>query len=159
MLKKLDQTNYMTAMQIMNLQKASYQIEADMIGFYEIPTLKDTMESIQKSDEIFYGYYTRETLAGLISYKVYDKVLDIHRVAVHPQFFRQGIAQKLLDYVEGLEDDLMKILVCTGKENLPAVNLYFKNGFKKIKDTQIGEGIYLTEFEKIYIPNRLVGKK
>jgi len=78
------------------------------------------------------------------------KKLDIKDVetAVHPNFFRKGIAGRLLNFVEGLDDNINKVVVCTGKKNKPAVNLYTKNGYQKIKDIEIGEGIYMTEFEK-----------
>ena len=53
--------------------------------------------------------------------------------------------------VEELESNVKKVIVCTGKENLPAVNLYLKNGYKKKKDIQIRSDVYITEFEKIRI--------
>lgn len=148
MIIKLDLNNKTTVQQILDLQKASYLVEAELIQFYDIPTLKDTMESIQECDEVFCGLYRDEALAGFLSYKVIDQVMDIHRVAVHPQHFRQGIAQKLLDHVEGLEKSVHKIIVATGKDNAPAVKLYQKNGFTKIDDIEIGEGVFLSQFEK-----------
>jgi len=55
----------------------------------------------------------------------------------------------LISFVEELENDINKVVVSTGKENLPAVNLYLKNSYKKKKDIKIKQGIYITEFEKI----------
>ena len=60
-----------------------------------------------------------------------------------------GIAGKLINFIEGLESNINKIIVSTGKENLPAVNLYLKNGYEKKNDIEISKGIYITEFEKI----------
>lgn len=41
-------------------------------------------------------------------------------------------------------------MVCTGKESIiPAVSLYLKNGYKKMKDMEISKNIYITKFEKI----------
>ena len=34
------------------------------------------------------------------------------------------------------------------KRNLPAINLYLKNGYNKKSDIEIGSGIYITEFEE-----------
>lgn len=149
MIKKLNLRETETAKNVLELQMDSYKVEAEIIGFYEIPPLKDTINSLKECDEIFYGYYIKDTLAGVISYKVIDNILDIHRVAVHPQFFKMGIAGKLINFVEGLESNVNKIVVCTAKKNLPAINLYLKNGYKDIKDIEISENIYLTEFEKI----------
>ncbi len=148
MIKKLDLKNPEIARCILELQIASYSIEADIIGFNDIPPLKDTAESINTCDEIFYGYYINDVLAGIISYKIIEKVIDIHRVAIHPLFFRMGIANNLINFIEGLENNINKVVVSTGKENLPAVNLYLKNGYKKEKDIEISKGMYITEFEK-----------
>ncbi|MBU5675842.1 GNAT family N-acetyltransferase [Alkaliphilus sp. MSJ-5] len=149
MIKKLNLKETETAKNVLKLQIASYKVEAEIIGFYEIPPLKDTINSLKECNEIFYGYHIKDTLAGIISYKIIDDVLDIHRVAVHPQFFKMGIAGKLINFVEGLESNITKVVVCTAKRNLPAINLYLKNGYKDIKDIEISENIYLTEFEKI----------
>lgn len=148
MIKKLNLNNTETVKNILELQKASYRIEAKLIGSYDIPPLRDTIESLKKSDEIFYGYYVESVLAGVISYKRIDDVLNIHRLAIKPRFFHIGIAGKLISFVEELENSISKAVICTGKENTPAVNLYLKNGYKKVKDIEISEGIYLTQFEK-----------
>lgn len=150
MIKKLDLKDLETAKQVLKLQTASYRVEAEITDFYEIPPLKDTIESLKECDEIFYGYYINDVLAGIISYKIIENFLDIHRVAIHPNFFRRGIAGKLVSFVEGLNSSINKIVVCTGKKNLPAVNLYFKNGYRKIKDIEVSKGFYLTQFEKTF---------
>jgi ribosomal protein S18 acetylase RimI-like enzyme len=149
MIIKLDLEDKKTIKNILELQMASYIIEAELIGYYEIPPLKDTIDSLTYCDEIFYGYYIEETLAGIISYKIMeDYILDIHRVAIHPRFFRSGIAGKLIKYIEGLEAKINKVEVCTGKKNIPAINLYLKNGYIKVEDIEIGDGVYLTMFRK-----------
>ncbi len=149
MIKKLNLNDIEIANKVLELQMASYRIEAEIIGFYDIPPLKDTIESLEACDEVFYGYHVNEVLAGIVSFKIIENVLDIHRLAVHPQFFRMGVANKLINFIEGLENNINKIVVCTGKENLPAVNLYLKNGYKKTKDIEISKDIYITEFTKV----------
>ncbi|MGF7056950.1 GNAT family N-acetyltransferase [Brassicibacter mesophilus] len=149
MIKKLNLNDTETVKRVLELQIASYKVEADILGFYEIPPLKDTIDSLKKCDEIFYGYHIRDALAGIISYKTINDTLDIHRVAVHPNFFRIGVGGKLVDYVEGNERAINRIIVCTGNMNIPAVSLYLKKGYKKINDIEVSKGIYLTQFEKI----------
>lgn len=150
MIKKLNLNDTETVKCIMELQITSYKIEAEMIGFYDIPPLKDTIDSLKVCDEIFYGYHIDNVLAGIISYKIIGNVLDIHRVAIHPLFFRMGIAGKLISFVEGLESNISKAIVCTGRGNLPAANLYFKKGYKKKIDIEISKDVFITEFEKIF---------
>lgn len=149
MIKKLNLKNIDTARDVLELQRASYKIEADIIGFYEIPPLNDTIDSLKECNEVFYGYYISDVLAGIISYKIHKNILDIHKVAVHPNFFRMGIADKLVNFIEQLKNNINKVVVCTGKKNIPDVNLYLKKGYKKTKDIEISTGIYIVEFEKI----------
>jgi hypothetical protein len=52
MIKKLDLKDTETAERVMELQIASYKIEAKIIGFYDIPPLKDTIGSLKVCDEI-----------------------------------------------------------------------------------------------------------
>lgn len=149
MIKRLDLKDKDTAKKVLELQVVSYTIEAELIGFDGIPPLKDTMDSLKDCDESFYGYFIDGVLAGITSYKTIENILDIYRVAVHPHFFRRGIAQQLLSFLEKLEGTIDRIIVCTGKENIPAVRLYLKNGYEKTRDIEISKDIYLTEFEKI----------
>lgn len=149
MIKKLDLTDEETARLVLDLEIISYAIEAKMIDYYDIPPLKDTIDSLKVCDEIFYGYYLDNLLVGIISYKIIKDVLDIHRVAINPQFFRRGFAHKLITFVEELNSKISIFTVCTGKDNLPAVNLYLKNDYKKKRDIEVSDEMYITEFEKI----------
>ncbi|MCC5910093.1 MAG: GNAT family N-acetyltransferase [Clostridiaceae bacterium] len=148
MIKKLNLKDDVISKSVLELQIASYKIEAEIIGFQEIPPLKDTIKSLKQCEEIFYGYHINDVLTGIISFEVIKNVLDIHRVAVHPNFFRMGIAEKLINYIEKLESNIYKITVCSGRANLPAVNLYLKNGYRKTKNIEISKNVYLTEFVK-----------
>ena len=148
-IKKLNLQDREITRNILALQKDSYKIEAEIIGFYDIPPLKDTVDSLIECNEIFYGYHIDDVLAGIISYKIIENVLDIHRVSVHPNFFRKRIGESLLHFVEKIDNCVNKVVVCTGKDNLPAVNLYLKNGYIRVKDIEISKDVYLTEFKKI----------
>lgn len=141
------------AEELVSLQLLAYKIEAELINFYEIPPLTDTIEKIQQSGETFYGYYLNEKLSGVISIKVENDVVDIHRLMVHPTHFRKGIAQQLLDLVESICDERIKTLfVATGSKNTPALFFYEKNGFLNVGETKATEGLFITSFEKIVTP-------
>ncbi len=135
------------AEKVLKLQKFSYQIEAEIIDFYDILPLKDTLETLMKCNEEFWGYIENDEIAGIISYKISESVLDIHRLAIHPNFFKRGIAKKLVDFVESV-DRLSKIVVCTGKKNKPAINLYRQKGYKFVEDIKIEGNLVLTKFVK-----------
>lgn len=135
-----------TAKEIQKLQQQAYQIEAEMMGFDGIPQLKESILEIQNTEEIFLGY-TGEQLKGFLSYKEDGSTIDIHRLAVAPACFQQGIASALLkELMERFND--RNFLVSTGSANEPAKNLYRKHGFKEQGVFEVAPGIWCTEFIK-----------
>lgn len=148
MIKKNDITNHKFAKEVFNIQIPSYKVEAEIIGFDDIPPLRDTVESLQQCGETFFGYYLNEELCGAISIKKAECVIDIHRLMVHPKHFRKGIAKKLLDFVGSNQGKLETIIVSTGTKNTPAVNFYLKNGFSKTGEKRVTERLSLTSFKK-----------
>lgn len=131
---------------IQKLQKKAYQIEAEMIGFYGIPQLSESVEEIQRSDEIFIGYM-EEGLKGFVSYKAVNGIIDIHRLAVSPDHLRKGIAKRLLEFLL-LEYNGLDITVSTGFANIPARRLYESFGFQKENKFQVAPGIYCICYHK-----------
>lgn len=148
MIRLLDVKDELTAINIVDLQKSSYMVEAELINFFEIPPLKDTFQSIKESDEIFYGYYFDNHLCGVISYKLQEETLDIYRIAIDPHYFRKGIARKLIEHIESVNKGIDKILVSTGSKNIPAIKLYLNLGFELLHTKEILKGLEMTFFEK-----------
>ncbi|MDT8863070.1 GNAT family N-acetyltransferase [Alkalihalobacillus sp. MEB130] len=147
MIKIIDISNSKHAEDVLHIQIPSYMVEAEIIGSYDLPPLKDTVYTLQHCEESFIGYYEKEELCGAISIKVVDDAVDIHRLIVHPNHFRKGIAQILFNFIESKFRG-KTIKVATGSKNAPAVSFYKKNGFQNIKETKVNEQLSLTFFEK-----------
>ncbi|RJE87502.1 GNAT family N-acetyltransferase [Paenibacillus sp. 1011MAR3C5] len=135
------------AEQLLAVQLPAYRIEADIIGFWDIPPLRDTAETIMKSSETFVGYRLDGALAGFISFEDEGDARDICRMVVHPDYFRRGIAKSLLAYV--LEDagKHKKVKVSTGAKNEPAIALYRSFGFVDAGAIEIAPEVKLALFE------------
>ncbi|MBT2685256.1 GNAT family N-acetyltransferase [Bacillus sp. ISL-37] len=136
----------MECAEVLDLQRKSYKIEAGLIGTDEIPPLKETFEQLQDCGETFIGCYIEGRLAGAVSFKKEGEVIDIYRMMVHPEFFRRGIAQKLIAQLEQI--GYSEIIVSTGAANTPAVKLYEKLGFERQEDSVVGNGLALANFIK-----------
>ncbi len=85
-------------------------------------------------DEITILAYRNDKIVG---YLVYSTVLDechILNVAVHPDFRRMGIAQKMLDFLfnEGEKEGIKFYYLEVRVDNAPAINFYKNNGFKEL---------------------------
>jgi len=134
------------------LQQASYPIEARLIGLDSIPPLHDTPATLAASGETFVGCFRDpDDLVGALSYKLFDdgRTLDIHRMMVHPDHFRRGLASKLLSAVISLPG-LERALVSTGTANAPAVALYERFGFQPDGLIDIAPGVTVTKFVKSF---------
>lgn len=110
--------------------------------------MKDTVYTLQQCGETFFGYYLKEELCGVISIKVENGIIDIHRLMVHPKHFKKGIAKMLLDFIENDNEGFETIIVSTGSKNTPAVTFYLKNGFSKTEEISITERLSITSFKK-----------
>ncbi len=140
MIKKLTHSNKTIAHEIYSVFQDSYKIEAQLIGTLDFPPLFRSVTNIADSANLFYGFYENECLAGVIEFSVEKKLLDISSLTVDPNFFRKGIAHKLIDFVIA-EFDFSKAIVETAVVNLPAIKLYEKHGFIEFKRWTPAHGI------------------
>ncbi|MFD1850901.1 GNAT family N-acetyltransferase [Oceanobacillus bengalensis] len=148
MIVRLSHNDKETAKRILEIQIPAYRVEAEMIGFHDIPQLNDTVKSIMGSGETFLGYMDGPNLLGVLSFVDRNNDIEICRLVVHPTFFRKGIARKLLAYILSKSETEKRITVSTGDRNEPAMNLYQCSGFSKFAETEINDGVYLAHLER-----------
>ena len=84
-----------------------------------------------KLNEFDTKYFIKE-IGYVIVRKLYEH-LDITDVFIEENFRRQGYAYKILKYIIDNSKDY-KIMLEVNEENIPAINLYKKLGFKKISE-------------------------
>ena len=114
---------------VLQIQRAAYAVEAELVGYDAIPPLHETLAELQSKPLIFLGASCDRTLAGVLGYSRDGDTVDIDRVAVDPAFFRRGLARKLLRELFARERDAMQFTVSTGFGNQPAIELYEGFGF------------------------------
>ena len=141
MIRPLDLGDDATAAALVDLQRASYAVEAELIGAPSLPPMRDTPETLRASGETFLGAVRDEELVGLISFKRDGDTVDIHRLAVHPGAFRRGVARELLEALEAREADAAHWTVGTGAGNVPARTLYERRGFAVTEERIVPGGI------------------
>ncbi|MCG7409777.1 GNAT family N-acetyltransferase [Paenibacillus sp. ACRRX] len=148
MIKSLDLKEQVTLEALWMMQLTAYRIEANLIGFDKIPPLMESMEQLAQANEKFYGWYTDDhVLAGAVSTEMEAPgELQICRLMVRPDHFRQGIARKLMDHVLNM-DGIHTFTISTGLKNEPAVTLYEKLGFQYKCDDEVGPGVVLRTLE------------
>ena len=99
------------------------------------------------SNNAFYGFLVEEELAAVIEIDHKINATHIQSLVVHPNYFRQGIAAKLVDFV--IKTYNAKVFtVETGLANAPACQLYEKLGFVEVNQYETNHGIRKICFEK-----------
>ncbi|AWP25776.1 GNAT family N-acetyltransferase [Paenibacillus glucanolyticus] len=147
MINELSLEDRDTVQQIWGLQHMAYPLEAELIGFTDIPPLLDTFDTIRTSGETFFGYINDEgELIGAIAVEAEEAQVTISRMMVHPGHFRKGIAGTLIRHVLETYHKAPMFTVSTGTRNTPAVTLYEKFGFVKDHVFEVAPGVELTEF-------------
>ncbi|BFH65260.1 GNAT family N-acetyltransferase [Paenibacillus azoreducens] len=136
--------------QIWRLQHIAYRIEAEKIGFYDIPPLLDTHETLQNCGETFYGCLSEdgELIGAVATAHESPGSLTLMRMMVHPDHFRKGIAGRLIRHVLDEHLNIPLFIVSTGAKNEPAVALYLKFGFVPFDTFEVAPGVELTTFHR-----------
>jgi GNAT superfamily N-acetyltransferase len=137
-----------TAEDVVALQRASYRVEADLLGARSLPVLKESPRKLRRTREHFLGAFEGERLVGAVSWKRRGALIDIHRLVVHPDRFRRGIAGALLDALEALQPDAERWMVATGAVNEPARRLYERHGFQPVGEQLVDGSITLVTYER-----------
>jgi len=143
-LRSIDLNDATLAKRVVELQRAAYQIEADLIGFNGIPPLHETLDDVQTLPLYWRGSFEDHILAGIIGWTIVNDVCDIDRLAVHPRFARRGHGRKLVNSLI----EQRTITVSTGTKNLPARQLYESLGFIRTGEREIASDVTVTTYER-----------
>ncbi|MDX6490389.1 MAG: hypothetical protein QOD43_634 [Gaiellaceae bacterium] len=133
---------------VLELQRRSYRVEAELIGTDTIPPLIETVHGLRTSEENFLGAFVDDRLTGVVSWKFDGETIDIHRLAIDPSFFRRGIGVALVRAVLSAEPNARRSIVQTGAANEPAKALYRGEGFVEIGQREVGDGVRVARFER-----------
>ena len=144
----LDLGDDATLRRLVALQRASYAVEADLIGSDSLPPLSEPPEQLRAAGETFLGARRGGALVGAVSYKRDGDTVDVHRLVVDPAAFRGGVATALLDALDLRERDAARWTVGTGAANAPARALYEKRGFAVVEERELPGGVRYVRMER-----------
>ena len=148
MIKKLQNNNLKVAKKIQAVFQESYKVEAEILKAVDFPPLKRPLENYINCSNQFFGFIKENQLVGVIEIIHNNEYIHIRSLVVHPIYFRQGIAQQLMEYVlKTFETPLF--VVETGVDNGPASALYKKFHFKEVSQWNTDHGIRKVKFERI----------
>ena len=136
------------ASEIYDVFQLSYKVEAGLVGVEDFPPLRRTASDIQSSSSQFLGLRVGIDLAAVVEYSHVGENLSVDSLVVHPQYFRRGLANQLL---QSLLATVQWKTACveTAAANNPAIALYQKNGFSESKLWQTADGIEKIQLKRL----------
>ena len=111
------------AQNIRRLFQCSYKVEALLLGAINFPPLSRPLEEFYNCPNDFVGYYEDHKLVAAVEMKNEVSSMHIQSLVVDPNYFRKGIARKLIAFVLD-HYDAHEFTVETGRDNAPARKLY-----------------------------------
>lgn len=151
-LSELDVADTRTAAGVHQVGRRSYAVEAELIGFEGIPALTETLDEMQAQPLRWLGMVTHDgRIAAFVAWRrlAGEDGIDIDRVCVDPEWFRRGLARKLLGHLLAELAPGGRALVSTGADNRPAIALYERLGFTRVGTVRPAPGLLLAEFRLV----------
>ena len=140
MIRKIEHSNEEVAKQIFNVFQTSYKAEAKLIGLEDFPPLSRSSKDIETSTSQYFGFTEDNCLAAVIEIVIENERLEICSLTVDPNYFRRGIADKLINHILD-NSDCVEAVVETAIANTPAIKLYEKHGFIEYRRWKTSHGI------------------
>jgi ribosomal protein S18 acetylase RimI-like enzyme len=131
------------------------------------PVREDAMGGI-KNNNLYVAKYNEKIIGSVIlnhepedayqkakwGYKTYDysDVFVIHTFVVHPKYLKCGVGKSLIDFSieHSIKSQVKSIRLDVYENNIPAIKLYEKCGFKYVETVDIGLGVYGLDWFKVY---------
>lgn len=125
----LDHRTQAVAEQVVDVQRAGYEVEARLTGYDGMPGLHQDVPTTMGLDLQMLGAVDADRLVGVLGYRRHGDLVDVDRLAVHPDHFRRGIGIALLDELHQREARARRIELMTSTGNTPAISLYLRSGY------------------------------
>lgn len=148
---KIEKANISDSLEILELQKLAYQVEAELYNNYDIPPLKQTLAELksQFQDHVILKAISDNKIIGTVRAYQKNDVCYIGRLAVDPKMQNQGVGTALMHEIESKYNP-HKYELFTGYKSKKNIQLYKKLDYKILKiDTKECGTTELIYMEKI----------
>ncbi|MEV4288860.1 GNAT family N-acetyltransferase [Nonomuraea bangladeshensis] len=122
--------------ELLAMQKAAYAVEAELIGDDRIPPLHESLAELRARDLLWLAAFDGGALSGAVAWAESSDELDIDRLVVAPAMARRGIGRALVEAVLARAGG-RRVVVSTGRDNVPARRLYEGLGFTLLGETEV----------------------
>jgi ribosomal protein S18 acetylase RimI-like enzyme len=118
---------------VLAVQHAAYAIEAELIGYPDLPPLHETLAGLQATAEEIWLCSDGDALVGVVGLEHGEDEMVIARLFVAPAYFRRGVGSALVAHALAQAAG-RRVRVGTGARNAPALALYERYGFRRLDE-------------------------
>lgn len=135
--------------EILSLQRLAYHENAERYNDFEILPLTQTLEDLReesKSSVILKSVHEDKIIGSVRAFK---KGINcyIGRLIVHPDYQNKGIGRKLIAEIEKIFEG-SRYELFTGHLDEKNLAFYEKQGYKRLREEKINDGLWFVYFEK-----------
>jgi len=136
----------------LTVQRAAYVTEAQRYGAPDLPPLTEPLDALRAdlaSGRPAVGAWLRTRLVGSVRGRPAGARMEVSRLAVAPDMWRQGIGARLLAAVEAAAPPGVRTLwLVTGAESDGSLALYRRAGYAVVGRDTDAAGVSLAVLEK-----------
>lgn len=135
--------------EIIKIQKAAFQGQAQIYDNYQLPPLTQSLESIKNefNEKTFLKALIKGQIVAAVRFSVRDNYVTIDRIVVKPEHQNQGIGTTLLKEIVSKVPNAVAFQLFTGKKSERNIHLYEKMGYHVINKETTDQGIELLHME------------
>ncbi|HLU71758.1 MAG TPA: GNAT family N-acetyltransferase [Nonomuraea sp.] len=131
---------------LLDLQRAAYQVEAEIIGDDRIPPLHETSEELLAQPLTWLAAFDDDgDLVGAVAWEETADEVDLNRLMVAPSAHRRGVGRALVKEVMARAGE-RRVVVSTGRDNTPARTLYERLGFTLTGEFEPVPGLWVVNY-------------
>jgi ribosomal protein S18 acetylase RimI-like enzyme len=132
--------------ELLALQKAAYAVEAEIIQDDRIPPLHESLADLRAQPLQWLGATDADgRLAGAVAWEETGDEVDVNRLVVRPESARRGIGRALVKEVLARAGE-RRVVVSTGRDNVPARTLYERLGFGPTGEVEVIPGLWIANY-------------
>ena len=140
-MKTIQRASIEDAAAILELQKLSYQSEAQLYNNFDIPSLTQTLDELKHDfcDKTFLKAVIENKIVGSVKGNQEGDTCFIKRLIVHPDFQGQGIGTDLMREIEAHFEQAQRFELFTGHKSERNIRLYERLGYKTFKREEVNQ--------------------